>query len=161
MLCHMWLLSNVLLSTSVSCCICDSSIPGIWQTWKNSSSASHFISAIKKKSTEISEMLKIAVGTENGRTQFLSVSPSSKVAWPLLQMLNALDVHQQAKQMKMWIKWRPLSFKTEEWLSVKLLTCWELHLGHFRPFWKTKDLRSGIQGTDYLHTVFICVWISG
>jgi hypothetical protein len=33
-----------------------------------------------KNPTEISEMLKIVVGTENGRTQFLSVSPSSKVA---------------------------------------------------------------------------------
>ena len=156
---HVWLLSNVLFSTSVSCCICDSSIPRLWQTWRNSRCASHF--KLKKNSIEISEMLKVVVRTENEKTQFLSVSPSSKVAWPLLQMLNAWDVHQQAKQMKMWIKWRPLSSKTEEWLPMKLLTCWELHLGHFRPFWKAKDPRSGIQGTDYMHTVFICVWISG
>lgn len=52
----------------------------------------------------MSKMLKIVVGTENGRTQLFACFYKSKVAWPLLQMLNTCNVHQQAKQMKMWIK---------------------------------------------------------
>jgi len=155
---HIWLLNNVLLSTSVSCCICDSSIPRHGRI----AGVHHTLFNLKKNSTEISEILKIVDGTENGRTTswvFLQVQKWHDL--PLLQMLNAWYIQQQAKQMKMWIKWRPLSSKTEEWPPMKLLTFWELYLGHFRPFWKTKDLRSGIQGTDSMHTVFICVWISG
>ena len=40
----------------------------------------HTLFKLKKNSTEISEMLKVVVRTENEKTQFLSVSPSSKVA---------------------------------------------------------------------------------
>jgi hypothetical protein len=40
-------------------------------------------------------------------------------------------------QMKMWIKLRNLSLKTEESLSLKLLTYWKSHLYKFRAFWNT------------------------
>jgi hypothetical protein len=32
----------------------------------------------------------------------------------------------------MWNELRNLSFKTEEQMSIKLLTCWEFHLGQAR-----------------------------
>jgi len=43
-------------------------------------------------------------------------------------------IHQQAKQMKMWLKWSNLSLKSEELVSVKLLTCWEFYFGHFGEY---------------------------
>jgi hypothetical protein len=47
------------------------------------------------------------------------------------------DIHQWTKHIKMCIKWRNLSSKTEELLFVKLLTCWEFHFRHCRAICKT------------------------
>jgi len=54
------------------------------------------------------------------------------VAPPLLKMLNALDIPQLAKHTIMWNELRNLSYKTEERMSIKLLTCWEFHPGQIR-----------------------------
>jgi hypothetical protein len=48
----------------------------------------HTLFPLKKKSTEISEMLKIVVGQEMGKHKYLSISPSTKVVRPLSQLLN-------------------------------------------------------------------------
>jgi len=46
----------------------------------------------------------------------------------------SVNVHWQGKQMKMWIKRGNFSEKTEELLSMKLVTFWEFHLAQFREF---------------------------
>jgi len=48
----------------------------------------------------------------------------------------------QAKWMNMWIEWRNFFTKTEESLSVKFLVWWELHLGQFKGFCETKNLKN-------------------
>ena len=53
----------------------------------------------------------------------------------LLKMSFTWDIRQWAKQTKMFIEWRNLSSDKEESLSMKLLTCSEVHLGQFRAFW--------------------------
>lgn len=66
--------------------------------------------------------------------KFLSGFSSSKVVWPLLTILNVQDVHQLAKQMKMWNKRKNLCPKIEETLPTVLLICSEFYWGQFRAF---------------------------
>jgi hypothetical protein len=92
---------------------------------------------MRKKYYKTLIMLKEIFGEETmGQIQVLDGSPNSKVVQPMPKIPNAQDVHRQTKQMKMWGKWRSLSWKTEESLSMKLLICLDLHTGQFRAFLK-------------------------
>jgi GH24 family phage-related lysozyme (muramidase) len=64
-------------------------------------------------------MLEAAFGRQKMESTLLSGFQSSRAARPLLKMLNAQDVQQQAKQMNMWNKQRNSSSKTKEPIAMK------------------------------------------
>jgi hypothetical protein len=60
---------------------------------------------LEKKCYGTIEMLSVDFREQTmERTQFLSGFPKPKAMSHLLKMTNAKDIHQQAKQMKMWIR---------------------------------------------------------
>jgi hypothetical protein len=73
---------------------------------------------------ETFDLLKVCFAEQKiGKTQVFERFSTLKNGVTSVEEAKCSEVHQQAKQMEMWIELKSLSMKIEEPLSVKLLTC--------------------------------------
>jgi len=94
-----------------------------------------FCSKLQENSTATIKILKLtSVEQTMGRIQVFECSSMLKSCVSSVEGAECLDIHHQADHMNMWSMSRIMFMETEESLSMKLLTFWEYHLGHFRVF---------------------------
>jgi len=94
-----------------------------------------FCSQLQENSTATIKILKLASGEQTvGKIQVFECFSMLKSGVSSVEDAECLDIPHQANRMNMCSMSRIIFVETEESLSMKLLTFWEYHLGHFRVF---------------------------